>query len=322
MSRGALLIATAVGFVMTAIVSGQQAPEVIATIVTDAPAGYVQVAPTGQTVAVFCADGKLRVFSTPQGTLLRTIDVAGRQFTVSAISPDGRWLAAGDFAGDYSVWDTSSGAVQMRLTMSFYASAMTFSLDNSRLAIAPVGEPVQVYDVTAGKKLFELRRVTGGSAAITFSRDGHRIATADADTVVRIYDASNGSLLASNTEYLLEPLSVVFSADGSQVLTGGGDKVVVWHDAKSAKSLRRSARADDPVGALGISPDGKLVSAGLMHADNLLLPAPIIVSEVETGKRVTQWMPPSLPLGAGWISDGRLVVVTGDEKAIRLWRVR
>ena len=123
-------------------------------------------------------------------------------------------------------------------------------------------------------------------------------------------------------DYTLEPLSAVFSADGSHLLTGGGDKVVVWHEATTGKSIRRSGRMDDPVGVLAISPDGKMVSTGLMHAANLLMPAPVLVSEADSGKPITQWMPPSLPLGGGWMSDGRLLIVTGDETSIRLWRVR
>lgn len=322
MTRVASLI-TAIAILSAATnASAQKAPEVVGTIATDARATYVLLAKSGQVVAALCKDNKLRVFSWPQGAIVQTIDVAGREFTVTAISPDGRWLAAGDFAGHYTVWDTSSGAVRLDLKLTFYPSAMAFAADNTRLAIAPVGEPVQIYDVTAGKKLYELPRVTGGTAAITFSRDGRRVATADADTVVRIYDASTGALLASNADYLLEPLSAVFSADGEQLLTGGGDKVVVWHETKSGKSIRRSGRMDDPIGTLDISPDGKMVSAGLMHAANLLLPAPILVSEVESGKRVTQWMPPSLPLGGGWVNDGRLLIVTGDEKVIRIWRVQ
>jgi len=316
-----VVIAAAAILATATVVSAQPPPTVVATIATDAPVAFVLVAPSGQLVAAFCKDDKLRVYSLPKGEIVQTIDVAGRMFTGSAISPDGRWVAAGDFAGDYSVWDTSSGAVRMRLKMPFYPTAMTFAADNTRLAIAPVGEPVQIYDVTSGQKLSELRRVTGGTAALAFSRDSRRIGTADADTVVRIYDASNGTLLASNSEYLLEPLSAVFSADGNQLLTGGGDKVLVWHDAASGKSIRRSGRLDDPVGLLAMSPDGKMVAAGLMHADNLLMPAPILVSDADSGKRVTQWMPPSLPLGGGWVSDGRLLIVTGDDQAIRFWRL-
>ena len=322
MTRATSLIVFAALMLTTSTARAQRAPDVIATIATEAPAVTVLVARSGRSVAAFCKDGKLRVFTSPEGAVVQTIDVARRQFTASAMSPDGRWIAAGDFAGRYTVWEASTGIVRIDLTMPFYPSAMTFAGDSTRLAIAPVGEPAQIYDVSSGRKLFELRRVTGGTAALAFSRDGQRIAAADADTVVRVYDGSTGALIASNAEYLLEPLSAVFTADGAELLTAGGDKVVVWHDAKSGKSIRRSGRLDDPIGVLDISPDGQLVSAGLMHADNLLMPAPILVSDVGSGKRVTQWMPPSLPLGGGWVSDGRLLIVTGDATAIRLWRVQ
>ena len=88
--------------------------------------------------------------------------------------------------------------MQLTLSMPFYPSALAFAPDGARLAIAPVGEPVQIYDLASHSKTVELQRPVGGTAALAFSRDGSRIATADADTVVRIYDTRSGALLAMN----------------------------------------------------------------------------------------------------------------------------
>jgi hypothetical protein len=73
---------------------------------------------------------------------------------------------------------------------------------------------------------------------------------------------------------------------------------------------------------LDVSPDGSLVAAQLMHADNMLMAAPVIVSELSSGRKVDEWMPTSLAIGGGWTKDGRLLVATGSEKAVHLWRVR
>src|SRR4029078_8752036 len=155
-------------------------------------------------------DKKLRVWSLPGGSLLRTIELGDRRIDVVVVPPDGPSLAAGDHAGGYTVWDTATGAERMALKMPFYPTALAFSPDGRQLAIAPVGEPVQLYDVPSRTKLVELQRPVGGPSALAFSRDGSRIATADADTAIRVYDARSGRMSPPNTDFLLEPLALAF----------------------------------------------------------------------------------------------------------------
>jgi hypothetical protein len=68
--------------------------------------------------------------------------------------------------------------------------------------------------------------------------------------------------------------------------------------------VRKSGNLDDPVSFLDTSPDGRLVAATLLHADNMLMPRPVIVSETASGRRVMQWLPPTFALGG----DGRTTV--------------
>src|SRR3989442_1450469 len=182
-------------------------PSELATLATPVRATSFVLAKSGHLAGVVCEDGKLLLWTLPEGLMLRTIDLGARNIDAVTMSEDGALVAAGDHSGNYSVWDASSGARKMHLQMPFYPFALTFSPDGKRLAIAPVGEPVQIYDPVSGQKLFELQRTTGGSAAIAFSPDGGRIATADTDTVVRVYDARNGELLARNAEFLLVPMA-------------------------------------------------------------------------------------------------------------------
>jgi len=297
-------------------------PAQYATLASPASANWFLLARSGKTAVAVCRDQKLRVWVLPEGRLSQTIDLGRRSLDSLAISDDGAWIAAGDHNGMYSIWNASTGARQMQLEMPYYPFAMAFSPDGKRLAIAPGAEPVQVLDVMSGKKLFELQRTIGGSQSIAFSRDGGRIATADSDTVVRIYDGRNGELLARHTDFLLEPLAAAFSSDGKQLLAAGADKVIAVLDAATGGVVRKSAKLADPVAYLDVSPDGALTVAGLMHADNLLMPAPLLISETKTGRQVQEWLPATRLLGGGWTSDGHLLVATGTEKGLHLWRVR
>jgi WD40 repeat protein len=297
-------------------------PAEFATLATPARATSFVLAKTGRLAGAVCEDRKLLLWTLPEGRMLQTIDLGGRNLDAVAISEDGGWIAAGDHGGGYTVWNTSTGARQMHVQMPFYPFALAFSPDGKRLAIAPVGEPVQIYDPASGKKLFELQRTTGGSAAIAFSRDGGRIATADLDTVVRIYDSRDGEMLGRNAEFLLAPLTVAFTADGKQLLAAGADKIIALLDAATGNVIRKSAKAADPVLFMHVSPDGALVAAMLMHADNMLMAAPLVISETGSGRQVQQWLPPSLALGSGWTNDGRLLVATATQQALHIWRVQ
>ena len=65
-----------------------------------------------------------------------------------------------------------------------------------------------------------------------------------------------------------------------------------------------------------------LTAAGLMHADNLMLPAPLLITETSSGREVQAWMPASLMVGGGWTSDGRLLAATSIETGLKVWQVR
>ena len=300
----------------------QSAPNEIRTLASPAqPLSFV-MSRDGRVGAAVCEDYQLRVWTMADGRPLPSIDLGKREIYSMTISPDGRMLVAGDFAGEYSFWHTATGTAQAHLRLRFYPQAMAFSADSSRLAIAPIGEPVQVYDASTYQKLFELERRVGGTAALAFSRDGSRLLAGGADTVVRIHDARTGALLTSYTEFLLEPLTAAFSADGREVLTGGGDKFVATIDAVTGKTAKKFGKMDDPVATLDVSPDGAWVATLLMHADDLTMPAPVIVTEAATGRRVSQWLPAKLAMWTGWIGDGRLLLATAEPDGVHIWRVR
>jgi WD40 repeat protein len=294
----------------------------LATLATPARAGSVVFAKTGRLAAAECADGKLRIWTLPDGRLQREIDLGPRQVDNLALTDDGSRVAVADHDGLYTIWDTTTGTqlVQQRLT--FYTAAMTFSHDGRTLAIAPSNDPVQLIDAVSGKQRLGLLGPVGGTTAIAFSRDDRRLATSDADTVVRVYDARSGALVAKNTDFLLEPLAIDFSADGRQVLAAGADNIVDVIDAKSGHTSRKSVKEVDPIVYLEASRDGHLLATGLMHAANMTSPAPIVISEMASGRRVQEWLPQSRVHGGTWTTDGRLIVATAAEKALHIWRVR
>jgi WD40 repeat protein len=296
-------------------------PAQVATIATPARPYSFFVAKSGGVAGAVCADRKLHLWALPDGREITAIELGRTYADAVALSTDGSVVAVGDHSGSYTVWDVKSGSQLLHLQMPFYPSALALSPDGKRLAIAPANEGVQIFDISSGRKLVELPRPVGGSQDINFSRDGRLLVTADADTVVRVYNTHDGELLSRYTDFLMEPLAATFTADGKRVLTGGGDKVVALLDASNGRAVRSTAKLVDPVAYLDVSPDGAYFATGLLHADNMGLPAPVIISEVASGRDLQSWTPPVRPVGGGWTEDGHLLAATATPTSLVLWRV-
>lgn len=278
------------------------------------------VAAAVQRVAAICRDGKLRIWDIGAGRLLQTLEPGGASIDLLVLSPDGRWVFTGDHSGNAVVWDSGTGKAKLEERLEHYPSAAAFSLDGKLLAIAPAGDPLQVFNVVEGRKLYTTGKVTGGTTALAFSRNGTAIGAADADTGVRVYDAQTGKLVAENHDFLLEPLAIDFTADGKQVMAAGADKMLVMIDAARGKLVRRSEKMSEPVFYLATSPDGTSVALVFMKADNLSQPAPVEVWEVASGKKKSERLPPALALAGGWTRDGHLIAVTAGPDAMTIWQ--
>jgi WD40 repeat protein len=287
-----------------------------------AQAASVALSASANRAAVVCHDGKLRVWDLAEARLLRVIALTNGNINYTAISSGGRWIFTGDHSGNVVVWDSDTGQAKLQLQSQHYPSTAAFSRDGNWLAIAPMGDPVQVFDVHAGRKLYETKAITGGTAAVAFSRDDSLIVTADADTAVRVYDARTGKLTAVNRDFLLEPLAVDFTSDGKQVIAAGADKVLAFIDAKSGKLVRRLEKTVEPVAYLEVSPDGAFVATVFLKADNLVLPAPVAVWETSSGLKKQEWLPPTVALGTSWTRDGHLISADATPDSLRIWRIR
>jgi len=300
----------------------QQTPPEAITLPVTSPVRFFNLAHSGSLAAALCRDNRLRVWALPQGRLLRTVDLGDRPFEMTAMSDDGRWVVVADHNGGAAVWDTSRGQMQWQTRLAHYPGVAAFSHDGLRLALAAQGDPVQIYDLVAKRKLYELTQTAGGATAVVFSRDGAMLATADADTAVRVYEAGSGRLISRNNDFLLEPLAIDFSADDKQVVAAGADKVVVFIDAASGRLVQRFEKTSEPVAYLEVSPDGNALATVFTKAENLTEPAPVAVWDAGSVRQRANWLPPTLAVGGGWTRDGHMLAVTATTKAVHIWRLQ
>ena len=266
-------------------------------------------------------DHKLRVLSLPDGKELRAIDYGDRRVVAFDLSADGASVALGDWSGLVSVWATATGQLRYEQKLQKYPGILTFSPNGQRLAVAPQGDAVRILDAATGAAVTTLGSPVGGTLTLAFSRDGRWVATGDGDTLVRIHETATGKEVASNREFLMVPLIVAFSADGASVFAASGDKFVNIIDTATGKTVRKLDRTTQPMQALDVSPDGASIATIFMKSEDMTQPDHVVVRAMDSWQPELDWLPPSMPVGGGWTSDGRLIVALTASDGVHLWRL-
>ena len=192
-------------------------------------------------IAVTGSDDKTaRVWSLPQARLLHTLRVPigpgnGGKIYAAAISPDGRWIAAGgwDAQGQVNhqhfvyVFDASTGAMVARVgPFGNVINNLAFSSDGRWLAAnshADVG--LKVIDAQMWKIAFEDKNYGGDSYGSAFAADG-RLYTVAFDGKLRQYGPGPDfqKLREVTTKTSDQPFSVAVDPSGQRVAVGFNNK--------------------------------------------------------------------------------------------------
>jgi WD40 repeat protein len=268
--------------------SGRQSLEIMSYKYIEELPRKAAFSPDGRRLAVAYYGGFVRVWDVAARQVVLTLKGAGENVDSLAYSPDGRRLAAAYFnaaQGRYlvRVWEAADGreawshrvwrgAVVFSpdghsiadgksvrdaadghevLTLAggeVGVTALAYSPDGRRLAVAYLSGFVRVWDAADGREVFATRGGAAGELSdVVYTPDGRRIATGGRGGV-RIWDAGTGHELLWLGPASRDARVLAFSPDGRRLAAGGlSVGVRVWDatpvDAETPAERRELAEA-------------------------------------------------------------------------------
>jgi WD40 repeat protein len=281
-------------------------------------------------------DKTIRVWDWQAGKTLRTIrgqvgSGAEGQIYALALSPDGRWLAAGGFmaqgfgvrdddVGDIRLYDFASGKLAALLKgHTGSVNGVAFSPNGKLLLSGDGAASAIIWDVEKRAQLHVLQGHTAEIYAVGFTPDGARAVTGSFDATLKLWSVTDGKDLATLTGHMHQVRSLaVSSIDGSIASGDRGGEIRLWN-SRTGGYLRTLANHGGSVAALGFSSDGKQLlstcgGGGCTSVQH--------VWDVATGaEHVAYTKHNHIVLAASVNTDGGLVA-TGDHQEIHIWHLK
>lgn len=199
-------------------------------------------------------------------------DVAGGAGPLQtiAVSPDGKWAAAGEASGAIKLWDMSVGKDPK--TLAGHSAAVTglrFLPSGTRLVSASLDKTIRLWNVPDGAAAGQVETPAPVNALAVVA-DGAQVASGGADNMIRLWtlpvEAGGPFVAAGDLAGHAQPITAL-AADKTQLLSASADGLIRQWNLAEKKQIRE-IKHGAAVTALTVRGDGlQFASAG---ADNVV----------------------------------------------------
>ena len=224
----------------TKLVAGDRAGELVVWNLGDGKVlwraspnqGYVEdldVSSGGSMIAACSMRFGVHLYDAQDGSVLRTIEVAGTATHSARLFPDGKRLATSHDNGRITIWNIGTGKPLLEIPGNGRPVRIALDAERRRIACSHHDGSVRILDARTG----ELRTTMSGHSATaywpTFSPDGKRLVTAGRDASVRFWDTATGAPVLTLTTEPMWLFRTSFSPDGTWLAVSGASHASIFY---------------------------------------------------------------------------------------------
>ncbi len=242
---------------------------------------------------------------------------------IVGMSADAGRVVWQDEKGRVIVWDPTHSKLVKELGESPQVDRAVFAPDGKSLATIDAQNSVRIYDLAGGRPVLRIAAEMP-IVGVCFSHSGRWIATGHADCGVSLWDLGESVpagqarrlVLRQSVPKTLYVAHLQFSPDDRTLYSAvSPDKEIDIWDVADGKRRAALPTDSEEVRALALSPDGRLLAAGLDDRS-------IRIWDLTTGREQATLMGHKhFITGLRFSPKGQTLVSTSDDATVRLWHV-